>query len=228
MMIRLCPGHVETKRVEIMTFKHACFISYPHSKSERPTEMEQFVHELKELLENQFAPFLDEDVVIDKELLAGGDRFNETLPQAICKSLCMVVVYAPIYEKRTFCLQEYRAMEDLEIKRLKLAEKSKPGECGMIIPIIYRGAKDDLPADIKNNIHYLDFSEYTLASPKIGKNREYVAHIRRLAEKIHKLHRLFENLEPCKDCDEFALPDANNVQPFRSSGNPKANPFPGS
>lgn len=206
-----------------MAFKYVCFISYPHSKS---TMMKEFVDELKQALIDELDPIFDEEVYIDKERLAGGDHFNEALAQALCQSFCMVVVYVPKYEKHSYCLQEYRAMELLEGKRMELAGKSRPTKYGMIVPIVLRGV-EDVPEDIKKSIHYLDFSKYTTASANIRKNEEYVAQIGMLAKNIRELYRLFEKLDPCKECDEFALPDANSIKPLRAAGNSPTNPFPG-
>jgi len=226
-MIRLSRGYFESEGVDTVAFKYVCFISYPHSTSEKTTMMKEFVDELKQALVDELEPIFAQEVYIDKERLAGGDHFNETLARALCQSFCMVVVYVPKYEKHTFCLQEYRAMELLEEKRMELAGKQKPDKYGMIIPIVLRGA-EDVPEDIKKSVHYLDFSKYTTASANIRKNEEYVLQIRRLANKLSELHQLFENLDPCKDCEDFTLPDANDVQPLRPSGKPPTSPFPGS
>ena len=207
-----------------MPFKYVCFISYPHSKS---TMMKDFVDELKQALVDELDPIFDEEVYIDKERLAGGDHFNQALAEALCQSFCLVVVYVPKYEKHTFCLQEYRAMEILEGERMKIAGQTKPGKYGMIIPIVLRGA-EDVPEDIKKCIHYLDFSRYTTASANIRKNEEYVAQIGRLAKKIREMHQLFEELDPCKGCSDFSLPEASKVAPLRPAGKSTAAPFPGS
>jgi hypothetical protein len=109
---------------------------------------------------------------------------------------------------------------------LRTPRRHKSG-LGMIIPIVLRGGKY-LPDDIKKRLHYLDFSKYTTASANIRKNTEYVEQIGRLARKISELYRLFEDLDPCKDCDNFTLPDALSIKPLRTIGKSLANPFPGS
>lgn len=187
--------------------------------------MKDFVDELKQALVDEFDTMFDEEVYIDKERLVGGAHFNEALARALCESFCMIVVYVPKYATHPFCLREYRAMEMLEEKRMDLAGKSKFDDKGMIIPIVLRGV-EDLPEDIRKRVHYLDFSKYTTASANIRKNEEYVSQIKSVAAKMHELYRALGNVEPCKDCDSFALPD--DVKPFRQSGLPSANPYPGS
>jgi TIR domain len=205
-----------------MAFKYACFISYPHSTSEM---MKEFVDELKKALNDELATIFDETPFVDSDELGGGDHFNETLARALCQSFCMIVVYVPKYERHNFCVREFRAMEILEGRRIAVAGESKFGNKGIIVPIVLRGG-DDLPEDIKKNIHYLDFSKYTTASANIRKNEEYVLQIKKLAERMGQLYRDLEGLELCKDCDQFSLPDENEVKPFRRAGSPPANPYP--
>jgi hypothetical protein len=207
-----------------MAFKYVCFISYPHPKS---SQMKEFVDELKEALKNAFDPYFDQELYIDTRL-AGGDHFNQELAQALCRSFCMIVIYVPRYEKHPFCLQEFRAMEILEKKRMELAGTPFAPHRGMIIPIVFRGEKEELPEDIKNQLHYLDFSEYTTATPNIRGNLKYVQEIEKVARKIYELHRLFENIDPCRACDEFILPDVTQIQPLSPSGKLTPPPFPGS
>lgn len=214
-----------------MSFKYVCFISYAHSPGERATGkttmMQDFVDELKRALVDEFEPLFEEDqVYMDREQLAGGAHFNEALAHALCQSFCMVVVYVPRYENRTFCLQEFRGMELLEQQRMRLTGQARPGDYGMIIPVVLRGV-DDLPNAITERIHYLDFSQYTTATPNIRNNSQYVDQIKRVAKEIRKLHTLFNDLDPCQGCDQFTLPDADRIQPLRATGKPAASAFPG-
>jgi hypothetical protein len=189
--------------------------------------MNDFVNELKQALVDEMATTFDEDVYIDKEGLGGGDHFNEALATAICHSLCMIAVYVPKYETHPFCLREYRAMEILEQRRMKLVKKSKLGNKGMIIPIVLRGV-EDLPEDISKRVHYLDFSKYTTASVNIRKNEEYVSEIRKIAASMHELYKALRNIDPCADCESFSLPEAAEVKPLRHIGELTASPYPGS
>ena len=47
------------------------------------------------------------------------------------------------------------------------------------------------------------------------------------AKGIAVLYQLFEELDPCGDCDEFVLPAENDVAPFRTMNERPVTPFPG-
>lgn len=211
-----------------MLFKYACFISYCHGKEDL---VKTFIEELKKALERHIDPYLDEDVYVDEGRLRGGDFYDEKLAEAICQSICMIVVYMPKYERHSYCLREYAAMELLEEKRLRLVEPVGPKR-GLIIPIIFRGA-EDLPPKIQSRRHYYDFSRFTLVSPEISKNPEYVAKIEDIARNIHDLYNIFKEAfeasgeDPCGDCTSFTLPPEGEVRPWREKAKSPVAPFPG-
>ncbi len=206
-----------------MSFKYSCFISYCHSNG---TFMKTFVEQLKESLEDYIGIYLDEEVYIDEGRLRGGCHYNKELASSICQSVCMIVVYTPKYKKHLYCLREYRAMECVEKKRIKLLG-NRVNNMGMIIPIIFRGDRD-LPPEIKDNIHYCDFSKFTTASPHIEENPEYVAKIEMIAQTIHEYYTTFDDkgLDPCSECDSFCLPSEEEAKPWGTNSN-KPIPFPG-
>ena len=203
-----------------MPFKYACFISYPSAQGQM---LKEFVEELKEALRDCIDPYLDEEVYIDKEQLGGGDHFNEALAQAICQSLCMIVVYVPKYERHEYCRREYRAMEVLEQKRATICGREKLGNKGMIIPVILRGDKD-LPDKIKRHVHYCNFTKYTTASRNIRDNAECVEQLEAVARNIYELYQAFEGHDACNDCGEFRLPSPEEAPPWRTI--PPAPPLP--
>ena len=204
-----------------MPFKYACFISYPGTQGQM---MKAFIDELKQALRDCIDPYLDEQVYIDKEQLAGGDHFNEALAEAICQSLCMVVVYVPKYERHEYCRREYRAMELLEQQRAAICGRERLGNRGMIIPIILRG-DGDLPDRIKKHVHYCNFTKYTTASQNIRNNVDCVAQLEAVAQNVYELYQAFEGLEVCNDCNTFALPSPADAPPWRPA--PPISPLPG-
>jgi len=203
-----------------MPFKHPCFISYAHGNY---SLIKGFMDQLVNVLNDYLDPYFKERLYLDKEELQVGERFERKLAEAICRSVCMIVVYSPKYDTRNFCLREYRAMEILEQRRLHLLGDRAQGR-GLIIPIVLRG---NLPDKIKQNIHYYDFSSFTTATRDIRKNSKYVKAIDEIAEYIYSLKEDLEGLEidVCGDCESFTLPPADSVSPLRTGNlNP---PFPG-
>lgn len=191
-----------------MAFKYACFISYCHGQHEL---IKGFIDQLRGALKGELETLLDEEVFIDEERLKPGYEYNEALARAICESVCMIVVYSPRYIRHAYCIREYEAMKRLEDRRRALLGPAAHGR-GFIIPIIFRGDAEIL-ARVKAHNHYSDFSRFTLATPDISRNPEYVEEIRKIADVIYEQYLLFRNsgADPCAACLDFRLPPAGDV-----------------
>ena len=205
-----------------MPFEYSCFISYSHGQYDLT---KRFVEELTDALKIYIEPYLGKQVYIDRERLKPGYHFNEALSEAICQSVCMIVVYWPTYEEHQYCLREYAAMEALEEKRFNTLGEAATREKGMIIPIILRG-EDELPPKIKGKIHYSDFSKFTLAETSIKNKPEYIEKIEEIAKHIRKLYRAFQDSgkQICKDCSSFTIPAETDLRPWREEAS--VAPFP--
>lgn len=207
-----------------MPFKYSCFISYCSSES---SFMKTFIEQFKKCLEDYLLLYLDEEVYIDESRLRPGCHYNEELASSICQSVCMIVVYTPKYKRHLYCLREYKAMECLEKKRIKLLGKEAKhmSNMGMIIPIILRG---EIPSKIKNNVHYCDFSKFTTASPQIKEDPECVAKIENIARTIYEHYEVFNELglDPC-ECESFSLPSEDDIKPWEDNLYRPTVPFPG-
>jgi hypothetical protein len=89
-----------------------------------------------------------------------------------------------------------------------------------------RGKKEHIPEKIRDHIHFCDFSKYSTASPDISTNPDYVKKIDDIAYYIYDLYRKFEDAgqDICTDCDQFRLPDEQQIKPWRKK--PSAPPAP--
>ena len=204
---------------------YACFISYCHGQHDL---VKTFIEQFKEALKNELDALMDEEVYVDKERLLPGYRYNEALARAICESVCMIVVYSPKYERHAYCLREFEAMRLIEDKRRAYLGLSYTHPSAMIIPVILRGT-DDLPAPIKNNLHFCDFSKFTLADTDVSRNPEYLKDIAKIAKVIQNHHRAFEGrkAELFCECSIFQLPPEEEVRPWRPAAQQPRAPFPG-
>ena len=218
-------GAVVVKENQNVPIKHACFISYCHGKYDL---VNTFIPQLVKALQAYLDPYFEDCVFIDVDNLRPGDPYNEKLAEAICHSVCMIVVYFPRYDEHLYCLREYTAMEILEDKRLKSLGKTVGASRRMIIPIILRGKKEDLPPSIQDHIQFCDFSKFTTAAGDITKNPEYVGKIDEIAYYVYDLYKEFRDAEQdvCLDCISFRLPDEKDVKPWRSKVKSAASPFP--
>jgi hypothetical protein len=146
------------------------------------------------------------------ERLTPGDSFNEGIAKAICESVCMIVVYSPLYERSKYCLREFLAMEKIEEKRKELLKEKYNKTKRMIIPLILRGDINNLPSRIKD-IHCHDFSKFKLATLKI--TEEDIDVIEEIAEMINNHYTNLENInikEVDDGCSEFILPSEEEVE----------------
>jgi hypothetical protein len=86
-------------------------------------------------LESSLEPWLSKDLTVyrDTSRLTSGNQFEHALAQALCRILCMVLVYTPNYERSHFCLREFAAMKMLERHRFERMNV-RHIEKGMIIP----------------------------------------------------------------------------------------------
>lgn len=196
-----------------MALKYACFISYCHGQYDL---VKGFMDQLKAALKSELEPLLDEEVYIDEERLKPGFKYNEALAKAICQSICMIVVYSPKYTRHEYCVREFEGMEKLEQQRLQLLGAGADDERGFIIPIVLRGS-DEVPERITRKRHYANFSRFSLASPDIVRNPEYVEEIRKIADVIYEWYKAFNgaSADPCTLCTGFKLPHASEVVAWR-------------
>jgi TIR domain len=196
-----------------MPFKYSCFISYRHGQN-RLTE--RIINDLSEALSAELAAYFDKGIYLDKERLKGGAFFNEQLSMAICESVCLIVVYTPVYfsAEHPYCTREYKAMEKLEELRLRALNLPTDRQNGLIIPIVFRGA-DELPEDIKTVRHYYDFQDFDPTEPEMIRSDKYYDQIRKIARYIYDRYRAMmraKNFDPCNDCSKFPMPSEDEAK----------------
>lgn len=210
-----------------MPFEHACFISYRHH--EQSELAERFITDLCSALRNELAVMIEEDLFLDRERIRGGTFFNPFLARALCRSVCMLVIYTPTYFSRMqlYCAREYRAMEDLEQRRLRRLQRAASRECGLIIPVILRGAAS-LPKSLSSNRQYYNFERFSLTSRELTRNRQFEQLVREIAEVIQARKQMFEALgdDVTSDCDDFNFPSEDDVRPWVESVLAPTSPFP--
>jgi hypothetical protein len=191
-----------------MPVKYSCFISYPHGS--QGNFWESIMKQLKCELENRIGPLLDETIYMDNYELKIGVNLDKELAKAICQSVCMIVVFTPLYESRSgkYGLREFLAMRRIEDKRMAiLSQHGFNTNHRMIIPIVVKGDPDEeLPPEIKKITHY-DISKILLTgelnTPEFrDKLFEIVQHIYKNSKNIKEL----EKKGVTQDCDSSELP----------------------
>ena len=206
-----------------MPFEHCCFISYRHTLFPRGrTLTEQITEDLSAELEIRVA----EGVFRDKDRLKGAEFYNEALASAICRSVCMVVLYWPTYfhPAHLFCAREFKAMEKLEEERLQLLAPEERLK-GLIVILALRGF-DQIPAEIKDRRICKDFESYTL-KPNFRRDLRFREDILDIGRYIAGRCRAFDSLPPdaVAGCASFRLPSEADVLPWVRRVTPPALPF---
>lgn len=196
-------------------FDYSCFISYSHGEGDLVRGfVGQFKVALKDELETLIAgrkPFIDDDIPY-------GAKWDPYLATALCHSVCMVVIYTPVYGQKDFCRREFKAMEDLEVRRLALLKGAAPPALGFIIPVVMRGFRQ-LPPPIGPR-QAVDFSQFTLADVQMNRHPGFAPKIKEVAERIADHFWRLQALEDeaCKQCDGFAMPEPPPETAWRDPG----------
>jgi TIR domain len=189
-----------------MRFQYSCFISYRHLESELQVRV---VNDLYKALCNELNVQLSCKVYLDEQRLRPGYRFNEALADALCRSVCLIVVFSPTYfdEENTYCTREWLGMLRLQQLRMNLLSAEAQRAMGFIIPIVIRGTKR-LPRFIRDQIQYYNFEDFLLCQPEMSKHEGYAKEIKKIADYVADLYDEFQSgpEDPCKECANFRLP----------------------
>ena len=207
-----------------MPFSYSCFISYRNDNA-------QIAKDFQESLEDELSLLLNQPVYRDEERLHGGDFYNVKIARALCRSACMVMLYIPKYfdEGHIYCAREFRAMELLEQERLvHLKANGLPDDCGLIIPVVYRGC-DVLPQYIKGSRNFYDFEAFFLGGRTQKRNHKYLLSMKEIANYIFQRCRDLNSLplDPCDCCDSFDIPNESDLNGWLDNLLPSQQKFPG-
>jgi hypothetical protein len=196
-----------------MAFQYSCFISYRRLAGDM-----EIVRTLYDAISDEVRRLVPLAVYRDEEGLSGGDVPDERIARALCKSICMIVFYVPVYfdETNTYCAREYRAMMRLEAQRLELLRQdfgNEVGGHGLIIPIIFRGSKFLPPEFLQHRKPYM-FEDFTISTRDIRKHPRFREEVHKIADYIYERCLEVGQLAGVgDDCDRFELPsDSDNIR----------------
>jgi TIR domain-containing protein len=190
-----------------MGFQWACFLSYRHSNADGLAVVDAFHDKLERELGMRGL-----QVYRDNRNDAG-TLYNSLIATTLCESVCMVMMYWPEYFslEHPYCTREYLAMVRLEEKRRAMLPDAERN-FGLIIPVMIRFWRDDLPDDLKNR-HHEDFTALSL-SPHMRKSVQFARRVHRIAEYIQGRCRAFNAVahDPCAGRRDFALPSDDEAR----------------
>lgn len=198
-----------------MALKYPCFVSYCHGYGD---EMREFVRQLVKKLDDQLDAFFDQPLRFDEQRLEPGHRYNEALARDLCESVCLVAVLTPKYFERPYCRRELEAMHGIERRRFG---RRAPNDRGLIIPVLYRGRREDIPKDLRDHVQYCDLSAITSARLDIAHDPDFDRKLRKIAEYIYDVYRDLIGRDTTADCERFRLPTARQAERWKVSVTPE-------
>lgn len=196
-------------------YEYHCFISWPHTANDDITKC---ARKLKQEIESRLAAYVKRPkVFLDERILSPGDDWPETLKHALCRSLTMVAVCAPIYyhPDHKWCGLEWATMQLLSDARLHGVDFKA------IIPIMVRKS-DPLPT-VFSTIQYSDFTGMTTRSHYYFLTTEFRSKAEQIVENIQRVAQTIREKGAEPNCDTFAYPTVSAFDGFAPA--PPAFPF---
>jgi hypothetical protein len=178
-------------------YEHHCFISWPHTKDDDLTELACAV---KAAIARKLASSFARPEVFLDEQISGGDLWERKIQRALCRSVSMVAICAPIYYRaeHEWCGREWAAME--MISDLRLHGK----DFTTIIPLMYK-LSDPLPAPV-SRIQYIDVSRVILLGRRYYSLNEFRGKIQQIVTKIELIAEELCRSQTRAECDAFQVP----------------------
>jgi hypothetical protein len=189
-------------------YKYHCFISYPRIKNEDGSDdkshpISQCARGVREaVLQGLKFSIPNPRVFLDSEEVRSGVDWEQTLREALCKSLVMVAICAGIYyhPDHLWCGLEWAAMDDLGKKRLP------ENKLLAIIPVMVKIEKP-IPPTVERP-QWVDISGMIAQKPQFRPSndfkriiiRQVVRHIEDVAEAIFR-----QGIKT--DCAHFTFPN---------------------
>jgi hypothetical protein len=182
-------------------YENHCFISWPHVEDH---EIAECARAVRSAIESELRYSIPQPrVFLDERDFRVGDLWREALRSALCKSVAMVAICAPIYyhPSHPWCGFEWAAMESLGEQRLK------PEQYRTIIPIILR-ERGSLPT-VVSKLQFVDFSKTSVQGRHYYRTREFRAKIIEVIGRIEEIAEALVRHNQRANCDEFVLPTAS-------------------
>jgi hypothetical protein len=193
-----------------MSFKYSCFLSYRHAGE----IMTNFAAQIERALEAELSLLLDDyktlPVFKDDRQLEVSDLIDPLISEAVCKSVCMIILYTPNYlsKQKRYCASELEGMLRIEASRKKIVGAAA-SKSGLIFTVVLRkGAEKNggVPKSLNARQTINDFSDFAAYSTEIQRDPKLGKKIREIAQKIKQHCDLFlQHPECCADCDNFEL-----------------------
>jgi hypothetical protein len=195
-------------------YENHCFISWPHTQNKEITDC---ARQIKQAIESKLAALVPTpSVFLDETGITAGDIWPEVLRRALCKSIAMVAICAPIYyhPSHEWCGLEWAAMDSLSAQRLPGAQFKA------IIPVMVRKS-ELLPAAVSGG-QYIDASRVMISGRHYFGTREFHLKVEEIVQKIERIAEAIAQNQAVTNCDRFQFPTESAFLDYAA----QAQPFP--
>lgn len=179
------------------SYQYDFFVSYPSAPDENIVV--DFIKALVRTLNYLYTGDRQSELAyVDRYQLAPGVRWNAEISRALCRSRALLCIYTEEYFSHEYCVREFAAMEELEVRRIGRSTRS------MILPVLLRAPEDlrgrpILPERLQG-FHYLDLR--SISSPALQfKNVGVRNKVERLLQRLVDLRR--QSADPIVDCESY-------------------------
>jgi hypothetical protein len=183
-------------------YEYYSFVSWPHTNDK---DVSDFARRVSEDLEGRLSGLISgARVFFDGAVFKPGDIWPQALRDALCRSISMVAVCAPMYyhPQHRWCGLEWEAMRVLGGSRLQ------GNTFGSIIPVVAR-IRGPLPDAVTKIVQYHDFSDVMTYSASPYRTNEYKQMIGTIADRIVDVAEAIAVNERTPDCEQFQFPDVS-------------------
>jgi hypothetical protein len=195
-------------------YEYHCFISWPHTRNPDMTNCARMIG-------GAIEEFLALDiptpkVFLDESEITGGAVWQSRLERALCKSVAMVSICAPIYyhPSHRWCGLEWAAMDRLSQERLPDVDFKA------IIPVLLR-KEDPLPREVQE-VQYIDFSRVIIRGRRYYRTQDFRRKTVEIVNRIEQVARTLADNQRIADCEDFDLP----TTPAFADYHARTQPFP--
>ena len=192
-------------------YEYYSFISWPHTASNNLTRC---ARRLKQDIESGLAESVsDPKVFLDETVLMPGDKWSEVIQQALCKSLTMVAVCAPIsyHPKHYWCGLEWATMDQLSNVRLRGANYQA------IFPVLIRKSESDPLPDVVSAIEYIDFTTISVRKHNYFLSSEFTSQTEWIVQRIMEVAETVATNLAATNCKEFTYPTVSAFEGYNST-----------
>lgn len=195
-------------------YEYHCFISWAHTKNR---DMSDCALRIKSGIEEYLSLSIPNPrVFLDTSEITAGAEWERQLQYALCRSITMVSICAPIYyhPSHRWCGLEWAAMDRLSTIRLPGASFKS------IIPILLK--KDvSIPREVAQ-IQYIDLSGLILRGRHYYRTNDFRRMLMEIGSRIEQVAQTITENQSRTDCDQLIWPTRAAFENYDSS----IQPFP--